>query len=146
MTELKGKPTDIDHAFTAQDDYGIRFEHAYSGVLSFLRRRYTKDLTGVDVAVTGIPLDTATTNRPGTRFGPRAIREASTQIAWAQPYGRDFDPLEKLRVVDYGDCTWDFGFPQEMPPAVEKHAATTMFGAFSTIRRRTGPTVRSLSV
>jgi len=113
---------DIDYAFTATDDYGIKFEHAYSGATSFLRRRYTKDLSGIDVAVTGIPVDTAVSNRPGTRFGPRAIREASTQIAWARPYGWDIDPLEKLRVVDYGDCTWDFGFPQEMPPAVEKHA------------------------
>ena len=46
----------IDHAFTATDDYGIRFEHAYSGAVSFLRRRYTKDLAGIDVAVTGIPV------------------------------------------------------------------------------------------
>lgn len=113
---------DIDHAFTAKDDYGTRFEPAYSGATSFLRRRYTKDLTGVDVAVTGIPVDTAVTNRPGTRFGPRAIREASAQMAWTRPYGSAFDPLDRLKVVDYGDVGWDLGFPQQMPPAVEAHA------------------------
>jgi agmatinase len=133
MAELKGDATDVDHAFTAKDDYGTRFEQTYSGATSFLRRRYTKDLTGIDVAVTGIPVDTATTNRPGTRFGPRAIREASTQIAWARPYGWDFDPLDRLRVVDYGDCTWDFGFPQQMPPAVEQHAATIIAGGTTMI-------------
>ena len=46
-----------DHAFTAESLYGTRVEHAYSGALSFLRRKYTRDLDGVDVAVTGIPLD-----------------------------------------------------------------------------------------
>ena len=42
----------------------------------FLRRTYTKDLTGVDLAITGVPFDQAVTHRTGTRFGPRAIREA----------------------------------------------------------------------
>ncbi|MEX1107694.1 MAG: agmatinase [Dongiaceae bacterium] len=116
--------TAVDHAFTATDDYGTRFEPAYSGATSFLRRRFTKDLTGIDVAVTGIPLDTAVTNRPGTRFGPRAIREASAQIAWARPYGWNFDPLDRLRVIDYGDCAWDLGFPQTMPAAIVAHADT----------------------
>jgi agmatinase len=69
-----------------------------------MRRKYTRDLTGVDVVVTGVPLDTATTNRPGTRFGPRAIRAASTIMAWEKPYGMEFDPFDKLAVVDYGDC------------------------------------------
>ena len=76
-----------------------------------MRRKYTRDLTDVDVAVSGVPLDSATTNRPGTRFGPRAVRAASSQIAWARPYGWDYDPLDRLAVVDYGDCTFDFRPP-----------------------------------
>ncbi len=68
-----------------------------------MRRKYTRDLNGVDLVVTGVPLDTATTNRPGTRFGPRAIRAASTIMAWERPYGMEFDPFDKLAVVDYGD-------------------------------------------
>ena len=51
---------------------GTRSEPMYSGVLSFMRRKYTSDLEGVDVAVTGIPLDTATSNRPGGKVRPRA--------------------------------------------------------------------------
>jgi agmatinase len=118
------KRTSSDHAFTAQEIKGTRQEPTYSGALSFLRRRYTRDLAGVDVAVTGIPLDTATTSRPGARYGPRGIRLMSSQIAWARPYGCDFDPLEKLAVVDYGDCVWDHGRPAEIPAAIEAHADT----------------------
>jgi agmatinase len=116
------KRTSSDHAFTAQELKGTRQEPTFSGALSFLRRRYTRDLAGVDVAVTGIPLDTATTSRPGARYGPRGIRLMSSQIAWARPYGCDFDPLEKLAVVDYGDCVWDHGRPAEIPAAIEAHA------------------------
>lgn len=41
----------------------------FSGPLSFMRLPYTKDLKGVDVAISGVPFDNATTNRPGSRFG-----------------------------------------------------------------------------
>jgi agmatinase len=116
------KRTSSDHAFTAPDLKGTKQEPTFAGALSFMRRRYTKDLAGVDVAVTGIPLDTATTNRPGARYGPRGIRMMSSQIAWARPYGCSFDPLDKLAVVDYGDCVWDHGRPSEIPAAIEAHA------------------------
>ena len=110
-----------DHAFTAQSLTNVSPEPFYSGALSFLRRKYTRDLTGVDVAVTGLPLDTATTHRPGTRFGPRAVREASTTLAWERPYGCDFNPMQELAIIDYGDCVWDFGRPESVPAAIEAH-------------------------
>ena len=56
-----------DNAFTATSLYGPGRQPAYAGALSFMRRKYTRDLTGVDVAVSGIPFDLATSNRPGTR-------------------------------------------------------------------------------
>ena len=111
-----------DHAITRDDLYGTTPEPTYAGATSFMRRKYTRDLNGVDVAVTGIPLDTATTNRPGTRFGPRAIRAASTIMAWERPYGMEFDPFDKLAVIDYGDCFFDFGHPKQVPDAIEAHA------------------------
>lgn len=118
MTNMK----DWDNAFSGTGLRGT-VEHApsYGGALSFMRRKYTRDLQGVDVAVTGIPLDTATTNRPGARFGPRAIRAASTIISWARPWPWDFDPLDRLSVVDYGDCQFDFGDPESVTPTIEKH-------------------------
>lgn len=111
-----------DGAFTRDELRGTRPEVTYAGALSFLRRKYTRNLEGVDVAVTGVPLDTATTNRPGTRLGPRAIRAASSIMAWERPYGMEFDPLDKLAVIDYGDCDFDFGKPEGVPGQIEAHA------------------------
>ena len=73
---LEDAKTQVDHAFTRDDLKGLSFENTFGGATSFLRRRYSKDLTGVDLAVTGVPFDQAVTNRTGTRLGPRAIREA----------------------------------------------------------------------
>ncbi len=67
----------IDHAFTATSLKSSATDPTYAGVLSFMRRRYTKDLSGVDAVVWGIPIDAAVSNRPGARFGPQAIRQAS---------------------------------------------------------------------
>ena len=111
-----------DHAFTARSLYGTQVEHTYSGALSFLRRKYTRDLDGVDVAVTGIPFDLATTNRPGTRFGPASIRAASAHLSWGPPWPWGFDPTERLAIVDYGDCSFDFGRPDGIPREIEAHA------------------------
>jgi len=111
-----------DHGLFRQDLRGTTPEPTYGGALSFMRRKYTNDMTGVDVAVTGVPLDTATTNRPGARFGPRAIRAASTIMAWEKPYGMDFDPLDVLAVVDSGDCFFDHGRSEATPGLIEQHA------------------------
>lgn len=115
-----------DRAFTAASLKGTQMEPTFAGALSFLRRKYTRDLAGVDVAVTGFPLDTATTNRPGARFGPRAVRAASSHMAWTRPYGCPVDPCEKLAVIDYGDCLWDHGRPETIPAAIEAHATAIL--------------------
>ena len=65
-----------DHALTRDSLYGITQEPTYGGMLSFMRRRYSRELSNDDVAVMGIPFDLATTARKGTRFGPRPFREA----------------------------------------------------------------------
>lgn len=113
---------DWDNAFSGSDLRGtVAHSPSYGGALSFMRRKYTRDLSGVDVAVTGIPLDTATSNRPGARFGPRGIRAASPGISWARPWPWDFDPMEKLAIIDYGDCEFDYGDPESITPTIEKH-------------------------
>jgi len=113
---------DWDNAFTGSELKGtVENSPSFGGALSFMRRKYTRDLTGVDIAVTGVPLDTATSNRPGARFGPRAIRAASTIISWARPWPWNFDPLERLAVVDYGDCEFDYGTPGSITSTIESH-------------------------
>jgi len=111
-----------DNAFTAASPFGtVKGSPSYAGALSFMRRPYRRDLDGVDVAVVGIPLDTATTNRPGARFGPRGIRAASAGIAWERPWPWDFDPFDRLAVVDYGDCEFDPGRPDTIVPFVAEY-------------------------
>ncbi len=62
-------------------------------------------LAGADVAVLGAPFDDGTSNRPGARFGPRAIRAADDGGRWGRPHMTlGLDPLSVLRVVDYGDA------------------------------------------
>ncbi len=53
-----------DQAITRESLYGTHSEATYAGVTSFMRRRYSRDLCGVDLVVSGVPFDTATTNRP----------------------------------------------------------------------------------
>lgn len=119
-------PSDIDAAVTRTSDRGHNAEPTYSGALSFMRRRYTKDLSGVDVAVMGVPFDLSVSNRPGTRLGPRAVRAASAQLAWAAPWPWDFDPYTELSVVDYGDCLFDSGRPESVPGEIEAAAKTVL--------------------
>jgi agmatinase len=119
MTQL------VDAAFERKKLHGSNFEMTYGGALSFMRRNYTKDLTNVDVAISGIPFDLAVTNRSGARLGPRAIREASTQLAELLPYPHGFNPFEKLAVVDYGDCFLDPHNPLTIRDTIIKH--TTNF-------------------
>ncbi|MWV11230.1 agmatinase [Pseudomonas sp. R-28-1W-6] len=113
---------DNDQAITRDSLYGTSAEPTYAGITSFMRRRYTRDLRGVDLVVSGVPFDTATTNRPGSRFGPRAIRAASVQSAWARHYPWEFDPFDVLACIDYGDCHFDHGTPQDTPALIEAHA------------------------
>ena len=95
----------------------------YGGALSFLRRRYTRDLAGVEVAVMGFPYDASVTYRPGCRLGPRAIRAASVQLAELKAFPWGFDLLEALAVVDRGDAMIDPHHPATVAPAIEAAAA-----------------------
>ncbi|MBE0452438.1 MAG: agmatinase [Roseovarius sp.] len=115
-------PTATDLAFTRPETRGTLAEPAYAGALSFMRRRYTKDLGGADVAVMGVPFDMSVSGRSGTRLGPRAVRAASAHIAWSAPWPWAFDPFERLSIVDYGDCFFDHGYPAQIPETIAQAA------------------------
>jgi agmatinase len=74
----------------------------YTGVRTFARCPEVRDPEGVDVAVVGVPFDTATSYRPGARFGPEAIRAASTLLRPYHP-ALDVDVFQSQSVVDWGD-------------------------------------------
>lgn len=111
-----------DRAFTAEGLHGSTCEDAFAGALSFMRRRYTRDLEGADIAVSGLPSDLATTNRPGTRFGPRGIRAASAQLSMGAHWPWGFDPFDRLAVIDMGDVSFEVGRMEAMLEAIEAHA------------------------
>jgi agmatinase len=74
----------------------------FAGIRTFMRLPHVTELVEVDAAAVGIPFDTATSFRPGARFGPEAIRSASALLRPYHP-GLDIDVLEAVSVVDYGD-------------------------------------------
>ena len=77
----------------------------YAGLLTFGGLPYTEDpaeLAGSDVAIVGAPTDDLVSDRPGARFGPRAIRAAS--CTRGPHLEAKVDGLAELQVVDYGDA------------------------------------------
>jgi len=77
----------------------------YAGLLTYGGAPYTQDpaeLAGFDVAIVGAPTDDLVSDRPGARFGPRAIRAASCP---AGPHLESkVDAFEELKIVDFGDA------------------------------------------
>jgi agmatinase len=114
-----------DNAITRKNLKGYDRENTYAGVLSFMRRQYTKNLKGVDVVVSGVPLDIATTFRSGARLGPAAVRAASVQMnELIHPWG--FGPCDRLAVIDYGDCWLDSHNPHTVFSSIYEHAKTIL--------------------
>ena len=131
---LEDAKTQIDLAFTRKGRRGLAYENAFSGATSFMRRAYSKDIATADLVVTGIPFDQAVTHRPGTRFGPRAIREASTLQPYDPPYGWDgFNPLSEFEIVDYGDMAFDYANVAGVPYLIENHIKTVISQGSATV-------------
>lgn len=77
--------------------------HARSGgIATFMRLPHIPQAEELDVALLGIPFDGGTTYRPGTRFGPRHVREQSVLIRPWNPV-LNVNPFAKYRIGDYGD-------------------------------------------
>ena len=76
----------------------------FMGIPSFMRLPASRELEGVDVAILGVPFDSGASNRSGTRFGPRKIREASLTL-WGHNPTMNVTPTKTLKVVDYGDAS-----------------------------------------
>jgi agmatinase len=93
----------------------------YAGLLTYGTLPYTQDpaeLEGIDVAIVGAPTDDLVSDRPGARFGPRAIRAASC------PPGphleASVDAMAELRMVDYGDAAVVPADPVRTHEAIER--------------------------
>ena len=114
MTDEGGRPTRgiNDEAptggdpYTAYDDFNLP---AYVGLPSFQKLPWVADADALarerpDVAIVGAPFDDAVSHRPGARFGPRAIRQASYHAGAINSLQLDIEPFDWLNVVDAGDA------------------------------------------
>lgn len=89
-----------------------RLDLPFVGHCTFGKRPVCTDWDAIDadVAVLGIPYDMGTQYRSGARFGPRAIREASTLFSFGHGGAYDHEddvtylPLDEVRIVDVGDA------------------------------------------
>jgi agmatinase len=99
----------------------------YAGLLTFAGQSYTEEadeLAGVDVAILGAPMDDLVSERPGARFGPRAIRAAGCPPGPNAEAG--VDGLRRLRVVDFGDAPCVPGDPGRSLAALEDLVSTAV--------------------
>ena len=88
-----------------------RLDLPFVGISTFGKRPYVADWTDIqaDVAILGAPFDAGTQWRSGARFGPRAVREASTLFSFghAGAYDHEDDAIYlpgDVRIVDMGDA------------------------------------------
>jgi len=104
--------------------WGIGDKPDYAGLLTFGGLPYTEDrdeLAGIDVAIVGAPTDDLVSDRPGTRYGPRAIRAASCPPGPHLEAG--VDAFAELRMVDFGDAPVIPADPGRSHDAIERTVA-----------------------
>ncbi|MEJ8767376.1 MULTISPECIES: agmatinase [unclassified Oceanobacillus] len=85
--------------------YGpMNHSHAprYTGVRTFMKLQHLQKTEDVDIAIVGLPFDTAASYRSGARFGPSGIREISMLLRPSNAYHK-INPFDHCSVIDYGD-------------------------------------------
>ncbi|MEV4174863.1 agmatinase [Nonomuraea sp. NPDC049709] len=87
----------------------------FAGPATFARLPRLDQVGRADVAVVGVPFDTGVSYRPGARFGPAAVREASRLLRPYHP-GLDVAPFERVQVADAGDIAVN---PYDIGAAIE---------------------------
>lgn len=110
----------------------------FAGVPTFMRLPYVPEdhlrASEVEIGIVGLPWDGGTSNRPGARHGPRALRDASTMIRAEHPV-TGMRPFDTRRVADIGDVG---------PNPVDMDDTLTRFEAYFTRLKTQG--TRPLSV
>ncbi len=97
----------------------------YANLFSFLNLPFCEDIhsSDADLAILGLPYDLATSGRPGTRFGPNAIRQASANLRWEEArWPWPFRLQERIKAVDCGDLQFYQGNHEEFVLRCEERA------------------------
>jgi agmatinase len=104
----------------------------YAGSSTFVRVPELRDVERCDVAILGVPFDGGVSFRPGARFGPAAVRQASRAIR--PQYHPEFDvqPFARMQVADAGDVACN-------PYSIEESLAAVEARAFELLGPAEGP-------
>ncbi len=104
----------------------------FAGPSTFARLPELRDVSHCDVAIVGIPFDAGTSYRPGARFGPQAIRQASRHLRTQYHPAYDTEPFAEQQVADAGDIACN---PYNIEKAVVEiqTAAIDLLGKVDTI-------------
>jgi len=95
----------------------------YAGASTFCRLPELRDVPYCDVAIVGIPFDSGTSFRPGARFGPQAIRQASRHLRYNFHPAYGTEPFREIQVADAGDIACNPFDIQEAIGQIESAAA-----------------------
>ncbi|RJS45748.1 agmatinase [Nocardioides cavernaquae] len=103
----------------------------FAGIATFARLPRLEDVGRADIAVMGVPFDSGVSYRPGARFAPAQIREASRLLRPYHP-GLDVSPFAAVQVADAGDIACN---PYNIPEALDavQEGASTLLDAGSKI-------------
>jgi agmatinase len=105
----------------------------FAGDATFARLPAIDRVSDYDVAVLGVPFDSGASYRPGARFGPTAVRQASRHLRPGHHVELDCEPLATIQVADAGDVPVT---PFSIDTAVTQiaaHAADVMSGGRAVI-------------
>jgi agmatinase len=104
----------------------------FAGPSTFARLPEIRDVEHCDVGILGIPFDGGTSYRPGARFGPQAIRQASRHLRTQYHPAYDREPFIELQVADAGDVACN---PYSITEAIDQiqTAATGLLGQVKSI-------------
>jgi agmatinase len=98
----------------------------YAGPGTFARLPTIEQVSTYDIALLGVPFDGGTSYRPGARFGPMAVRQASRHLRPTYHVELDLAPFTTVQVVDAGDVA---ASPYSIPDAlgeIERHAEAVL--------------------
>jgi agmatinase len=94
----------------------------FANMFSYMGTPLTRNPDDADVFVIGLPYDLGTSGRAGTRSGPNAVRQASSQLRWEEKrFPWDFKLFDRLRLADYGDLEFPVGNHEGFFDEIEQH-------------------------
>ena len=106
-----------DNNFT--DSYSM-----YANLFGYMGASLSRNPDDADVFIVGLPYDLATTGRAGTRSGPVAIRQASSNLRWEEKrWPWDFCVFDRIKLADYGDLEFPSGNHEGFFDQVDQHYA-----------------------